>query len=748
MKGVAWIAALASLLALVGPARAQVSIDIVDGQTTADWPSVGWLDTLSGSCTVTLIGCRTALTAAHCVCDSSGTGPACPDGTFLLDPADYLVFFQQAGDQDPFSPSFGQYPVESVQVAPDYEFGVTSDLALLELAFPVRGVAPAPFNTLVSPPNGTPSTIVGFGTTTFGGVDAGVKREGPATAASCVGSSVPDATHVCWSSSPDTTCQSDSGGPLFANVGAGITVAGVHSGSEDLCVSGEIAWDADVFVDRTWIDTAGGADLDVTGCGDGPQVGDAQVTTTSFSGVVATQANHSFPVAAGTKVLRVALNAELGSPPPNDNDFDLLLRFGAPPTAGTNDCFPALLGSFEYCEIPDPSPGTWFVRVNVFDGGPGVYQVTATRFPENPGPPALGTDDLLVTDFSSWEVMQVDGTTGDRAILSSPLRGSGSMLAAPEGVAVDPNGAILVANSADRSLLEIDPTTGDRTVLSGCTNFPCGTVVGSGPALLGPRFVAFEASDIVITDRGAPGIAAVVRIDSASGNRSVVSGCNNPSCSSVTGTGPAFNTPFGIAFEASDNLMVADAFALLEVDPANGNRTVISGCTDVSCTATVGSGEAFRRPAELAIEVGGDFLLADADAAAPAVFHVDAGSGDRTVISGCADAACNTTVGSGPPFVAGIIGLERVGVGTLLVTDGEQGTLFQVDRNTGNRTVLSGCVNAGCTSAAGSGPLFTSPTGVSLALPEPDVGLGLLAGIGLLAALRRWRGAAPGEPTR
>jgi hypothetical protein len=724
-------------LGLALPAQAQIEPNIVAGTATSDWPSVGSLDTGSGTCTATLIGCRTVLTAAHCICDPAGTGAACPDGTNLLDPADYLVYFHHAGDQDPFSPSFGVFPVSDVQVAPTYQFGVSSDLALLELAFPVRGIRPAPFNTLVSPPDGTGATIVGFGTTSDVAADSGVKREGTATTGSCVPAGVPDATHVCWSSLPSTTCLGDSGGPLFADVGAGTTVAGVHSGGADLCVAGDVAYDADVFVDRTWIDSAGGADLDVTSCGDGPQVGDAQVMTDSFNGVVTTAANHTVSVAAGTKMLRVALNAELGTAP---NDFDLLLRFNAPPTPGNNDCFPALLGSFEYCEIADPTPGTWHIRVDVFSGGPGEYQVEATQLPENPAPPALESGDLIVTDFSSWELMQVDATTGERWILSSQLRGSGPMLAAPEGMRVASDGALIVANLSDRSLLEVDATTGDRTVISGCTDFSCASPVGSGPDFLGPRFVAFESNgDIVITDREEPGVTAVVRVVPGSGNRSIVSGCVDAACSSVKGTGPNLDTPFGIVVDANDDIIVTDSFGLLKIDPGTGNRTVLSGCTDASCTGTIGSGPDFGRPRELEI-ADGDFVLADGDPDAPpfrAVFHVDAATGARTILSGCSNAACSGTIGTGPLFSEGIIGLEVEAGGDLLVSDSEQEALFRVDPSSGNRTLLSGCVDASCSSVMGAGTHFTTP--LSIALPEPDAELGLAAGIVLLGVLRRWR---------
>src|SRR5262249_47272520 len=230
-------------------------------------------------------------------------------------------------------------------------------------------------------------------------------------------------------------------------------------------------------------------------------------------------------------------------------------------------------------------------------------------------------------------------------------------------------------------------------------------------------------------------------VDPATGNRSVVSGCLNAACSSARGIGPALDKLFGITVEETGNVVVANSRALLRIDPQTGNRTVLSGCPDASCATAVGSGPNFGRPEEIERDGLGHFLVVDGDRDAPqfrAIFRVDATTGDRTIVSGCADAACSSTVGTGPLFSGGLIGLALDTSGNLVVSDGVQRALFRVDSQSGNRSVFSGCADASCTSVVASGTHPTDPLGLT-ALPEPDPRLGLGAGSVLLAALVRRR---------
>jgi streptogramin lyase len=636
--------------------------------------------------------------------------------------------------------------VESIRVAPGYQFAVSGDVAVLKLSDPMRSIRPSPINTLFPPAFGTAGTIVGLGRTTSGGADdAGVKRVGAITTGSCAGADVPDSTHVCWSLQPpvgppgtdSTVCFGDSGGPLFADLGAGLAVAGVHSGAVGACEVNDVSFATDVYVERSWIQSEDAADLANTGCGDGAQVGDPEVITQGFDGSVSSQVFHAFSVPSGAKELRVALNAEFGP----GNDFDLYVRFGSPPTLSTFDCASTFSGSSEFCAFTDPAMGIWHVLVNVSSGGPGDYQVTATMLPENPAPPVLAVGDVVVAEYLFWgELSQLGRASGDRATTSASLRGSGPDLIAPEGVMFDADDSLLVTNVGAESLLRVDPSTGDRSVVSGCVDATCTSQVGSGPGFLGPRLITRDDDgSLLITDRSENTVCAVVRVDPTSGDRTLVSGCTDLACSSQVGTGPTMERAFGIEVEASGGILVADTLAVLWIDPVSGNRSVLSGCADPSCTVEIGAGPSFGAPIGVEIEAGGDILVTDSaeGSAFRAIFRVDPSTGARTIVSGCANPTCSSVIGAGPNFDK-VWGIAFEDDGDLLVTDRGLDAVFHVDPTTGDRTVVSGCIDATCASVAGSGTLLSEPLGIAV-LPEPSGWLSLGTGLAFLALVGRRR---------
>lgn len=370
--------------ALLSPAAGARSGDdpaapaIVNGLLTSDFPTTGVL--LSGGdpdgaiawCSGTLVGCGTFLTAAHCVCATNGA--LCQGGAGAPDPADWLVFLQHAGF----------FAVESVAVHADYAFPV-ADVAVLRLAAPVAGVAPTPLPEAATP-FGTPGTIVGFGRSGGSNDDYGLKRFGDVVTAACT-APISDATSLCWDfaapvgapGSDSNTCNADSGGPLFVDLGGGDVVAGVTSGgSSSSCLALDHSYDANVFPYAAWIRERAGADLGQARCGGLAQVGEPGARVRGFTGSLGgptPEGRHTIEVPAGATLLRVGMNAsEAGN-----NDFDLYVKAGSPPTTSSFDCAANGANQWGFCAFAAPAAGTWHVLVRRFKGS-GVWQTTATLF--------------------------------------------------------------------------------------------------------------------------------------------------------------------------------------------------------------------------------------------------------------------------------------------------------------------------------------------------------------------------------
>lgn len=365
---------------------------IVNGVVSAAHPSTGALlvfedasaTTLYGLCSGTLIGCRTFLTAAHCVCPEEASDARSCLRRGVTDAASMRVFLQNAGFFD----------VASVGISPDYSFAERADFAVLTLSEDVTGIAPSPLNTSGKPSHGVAGTIVGFGMTQGGFMtsnDAGVKREGSITTATCP-EDIADAMNVCWefSGSQSNVCSGDSGGPLFVDLGGGPVVAGVTSGSYSFdCEPPDTSFDSDVSGYHTWIETTAGVALESESC-ELPAAGTSGTQILTASGELSAahpEAAMQLTVPAGTTSLRVALNGQLGTGAgfsTSANDYDLYLRAGSAPSAVVYDCADTNGTTFGYCEIPSPAAGSWNVLVRRNQGA-GTYQLTATLFTESDG---------------------------------------------------------------------------------------------------------------------------------------------------------------------------------------------------------------------------------------------------------------------------------------------------------------------------------------------------------------------------
>ena len=225
---------------------------------------------------------------------------------------------------------------------------------------------------------------------------------------------------------------------------------------------------------------------------------------------------------------------------------------------------------------------------------------------------------------------------------------------------------------------------------------------------------------------------SVFAIDPATGDRTVISGCANAGCSSVVGTGINLVDPDD-SVAAGSSLIVADYRAgdghgtVLSVDPATGNRTTLSGCANDACSSVVGTGRNLVGAASLLRDASsGELFVVDRGSffspSPAAVFKIDPANGNRTVLSGCIDAACSSIAGTGPQFSVPSGGAVRAD-GSLVIADTFLSAVLRVDPVTGNRTIVSGG-----SPVVGTGPSLGSPLWVEVAgngvllVSDPGVG--------------------------
>lgn len=168
---------------------------------------------------------------------------------------------------------------------------------------------------------------------------------------------------------------------------------------------------------------------------------------------------------------------------------------------------------------------------------------------------------------------------------------------------------------------------------------------------------------------------------------------------SNNGSGTLFSGLTSLSVDVSSNFAwVSDSFALYEVNLANGNRRVVA-------SNSVGAGDTFASIQDIWVDADNNIAWA-IDRTNIALYEIDLNTGDRTVLSGTSQNPTPSQVGAGPIFVAPNAITGDLISNTLWVSDVSLDAIFSVDINTGDRTLLSDAT-------LGTGDALSSPQGMA-----------------------------------
>ncbi len=258
----------------------------------------------------------------------------------------------------------------------------------------------------------------------------------------------------------------------------------------------------------------------------------------------------------------------------------------------------------------------------------------------NPQGVAVDTEgDLYIANSYNNVVRKVDLSTG--VITTAAGNGTanysgdgGQAMAAtfdsPSGVAVDTAGDIFIADTFNNVIREVVHSTGEIITVAG--NGDSGYNGDGGQAtdaqLTAPTAVAVDAAgDLFIADNGNDVVRAV---DHATGLISTIAGDNVWGYSGDGGpaTAAALNFPTGVALNAAGDLFIADA----------SNNTVrevtglISTVAGDGVGSYIGSGSQLYSPLGVAVDAAGDIFTADIYA--NVIREVNASSGVISIVAG------------------------------------------------------------------------------------------------------------------
>ena len=301
---------------------------------------------------------------------------------------------------------------------------------------------------------------------------------------------------------------------------------------------------------------------------------------------------------------------------------------------------------------------------------------------------SLQAGDILLTTFSQSSgpaVLRVDPATGQTDVVTS-----GGLLTAPEGLAIMPDGDLLVANQDNYhdvgSLVTIDPSTGAQRVFA------------SGGLLSQPYDVALASNgDVFVADNH-----SIIRLDSTGSTQQT-----------IYSYAPGFAS---VDVFSSTDLIVGHSYgagapgSLVDVNISSGKGK------------TLAVAKPFYGPDDLVVNPKDGSIYATAMASSSDITEVNPVTlSQRTVTSG---------------VISTTFGIALAPDGSLVTTDGFGG-LYRADPVTGAANLVA------------SDPAFSTSFGVAVvAVPETSTLAILALGLVLIGPIARSRSTGPVRPPR
>lgn len=263
----------------------------------------------------------------------------------------------------------------------------------------------------------------------------------------------------------------------------------------------------------------------------------------------------------------------------------------------------------------DPATGDrTVISDNSIGSGPSLTYGTSSTAPVLKYLSQQSDGSLLATESvgpsGESRLYRIDAATGDRTLISDTIAFADPNVGQYYG-AREYGDSILLSTNV--SLVSVDPTTGTISPFE---------INGQNVAVSTPTGFTSNGNELLVA--AASPNPAIVKFDESTGAFSVVSGWG-------IGTGTTLRTPVDVAVEASGTLLVPDDGKFLyRIDPATGNRTVVS-------SSTVGTG-----PVDIGLQIaltasGAVISVGFTDE----VISIDPVTGNRTVVS-------SATHGTGP----------------------------------------------------------------------------------------------------
>jgi sugar lactone lactonase YvrE len=342
----------------------------------------------------------------------------------------------------------------------------------------------------------------------------------------------------------------------------------------------------------------------------------------------------------------------------------------------------------------------------------------AARFANPWGVAADTAGNLYVadTDNHTIRIITTGGMVSNFAGLagfsgSANGTGSGARFNQPQGVAVDANGIVYVADTGNYTIRKITPAGVVTTLAGSPGNSGTNDTTGGSPRFYEPEGIAVKSDGTLIyvadtwnhTIRQITSAGVVTTLAGSAGNYGSANG---------TGGSAQFNQPQGLAVDGVGNLYVGDTGnqMIRIVTPAGVVSTLAGWAGKFGTTNGTGTNALFWNPQGVALDTATNLYVADSF---NNMIRQVTPAGVVTTLAGT-----NSSFGSADGTGAAARFWQPQGIavdsaGNVCVADSANGTIRRITSG-GVVTTLAGSASTGSADGPGSSARFSGPSGAAV----------------------------------
>jgi sugar lactone lactonase YvrE len=313
-----------------------------------------------------------------------------------------------------------------------------------------------------------------------------------------------------------------------------------------------------------------------------------------------------------------------------------------------------------------------------------------------------------VTDAGKYTVTVVNSIG---SITSSPAAltvQQAVTFSSPTGIAVDASGNLFISDTSDHTIWKVS-TTNQKTLLAGSSGLPGSTDGnGSGAQFNNPGGLALDpAGNLVVADTGNHTIRRIAQ----NGDVTTLAGAPGQPGSADGTTLARFNGPFGIAVDATGAIYIADtqnhAIRLLAT---NGTVSTYAGTAgSPGMVNGTGASARFLEPSGLALAPNGTLYVADYG---NSCIRAIASGAVVTTFSGVADSPGFLDGGATTAQFRLPVAIALDATGILWVADTHNSAIRRITPD-GTAYLMAGSGTAGNADGANAAALFYLPCGIA-----------------------------------